>query len=136
MKKLLGIVVLGLFWSSFALAETWTCDNSRFGKAMYEVKDSEIILIFPNNDGRTFKITKDQRKYKISIFGEMSNKQTNFDYDIYMNHILNHSGYRFFQASFDPDEKGTVLSVNHDYFGTLITYIAPILSLKINQHYK
>ena len=34
---------------------------------------------------------------------------TKFDYDIYMNHILNHKGYRFFQASFDPDEKGTVL---------------------------
>ena len=32
-----------------------------------------------------------------------------FDHDIYMNHILNHKGYRFFQASFDPDEKGTVL---------------------------
>ncbi len=44
-----------------------------------------------------------------------------------MNHILNHSGYRFFQASFDPDEKGTVLSVNHDYFGTLITYIGYFL---------
>ncbi|MDA7716520.1 cytochrome c biogenesis protein CcsA [Flavobacteriaceae bacterium] len=50
-----------------------------------------------------------------------------FDYEIYMNHILNHSGYRFFQASFDPDEKGTVLSVNHDYFGTLITYIGYFL---------
>jgi cytochrome c-type biogenesis protein CcsB len=46
-----------------------------------------------------------------------------FDYDIYMNHILNHKGYRFFQASFDPDEKGTVLSVNHDFWGTWITYI-------------
>ena len=46
-----------------------------------------------------------------------------FDARIYMNHILDHKGYRFFQASFDPDEKGTVLSVNHDYWGTLITYI-------------
>ena len=46
-----------------------------------------------------------------------------FDYDIYMNHILNHKGYRFFQASFDPDEKGTVLSVNHDFWGTWITYV-------------
>uniref|UniRef100_UPI003569E954 cytochrome c biogenesis protein ResB n=1 Tax=Muriicola sp. TaxID=2020856 RepID=UPI003569E954 len=45
-----------------------------------------------------------------------------FDYDIYMNHVLDHKGYRFFQASFDPDEKGTVLSVNHDRPGTLITY--------------
>ena len=45
------------------------------------------------------------------------------DARIYMNHILDYGGYRFFQSSFDPDEKGTVLSVNHDFWGTLITYI-------------
>ena len=50
-----------------------------------------------------------------------------FDYDIYMNHILDHKGYRFFQASFDPDEKGTVLSVNHDFWGTWVTYVGYIL---------
>jgi len=44
------------------------------------------------------------------------------DARIYMNHILDHGGYRFFQSSFDPDEKGTVLSVNHDFWGTAITY--------------
>ena len=44
-------------------------------------------------------------------------------YKIYMNHVLNHGGYRFFQASFDPDRKGTVLSVNHDFWGTLISYL-------------
>lgn len=44
-------------------------------------------------------------------------------YTIFMNHVLDHAGYRFFQSSFDPDEKGTVLSVNHDYWGTNITYI-------------
>ena len=44
-------------------------------------------------------------------------------YQIYMNHVLNYKGYRFFQASFDPDRKGTVLSVNHDFWGTLISYI-------------
>ncbi|UJH91520.1 cytochrome c biogenesis protein CcsA [Antarcticibacterium sp. 1MA-6-2] len=44
-------------------------------------------------------------------------------YEIYMNHVLDKEGFRFFQASFDPDEKGTVLSVNHDYWGTWITYI-------------
>ena len=47
-------------------------------------------------------------------------KQT--PYKIYMNHVLNHKGYRFFQASFDPDRQGTVLSVNHDWWGTLISY--------------
>jgi len=46
-----------------------------------------------------------------------------FDADIYMNHVLDHKGYRFFQSSFDPDEKGTVLSVNHDFWGTSITYL-------------
>ena len=46
-----------------------------------------------------------------------------FDARIYMNNVLDYKGFRFFQSSFDPDEKGTVLSVNHDYWGTLITYI-------------
>ena len=48
-----------------------------------------------------------------------------FEYRIYMNHILDHKGYKFFQASYDlsgPVEQ-THLSVNHDYWGTLITYI-------------
>ncbi len=55
------------------------------------------------------------------------NDERSFDYDIYMNHVLDHKGYRFFQASFDPDEKGTVLSVNHDFWGTWITYIGYFL---------
>ena len=46
----------------------------------------------------------------------------NMPYRIYMNHILDHRNYRFFQSSYDPDEKGTVLSVNHDP-GTWPTYI-------------
>lgn len=46
-----------------------------------------------------------------------------FDYRIFMNHVLDYRGYRFFQASYDPDELGTHLSVNHDYWGTLLTYI-------------
>src|SRR5690606_14012628 len=46
-----------------------------------------------------------------------------FNYRIYMNHILDHGGYRFFQSGFDPDEKGTKLSVNHDFYGTWVTYI-------------
>lgn len=43
-------------------------------------------------------------------------------YRIYMNNILEHRGYRFFQSSYDQDEKGTVLSVNNDP-GTLPSYI-------------
>ena len=47
-------------------------------------------------------------------------------YRIYMNHILDHRAYRFFQSSYDPDERGTVLSVNHDP-GTWVTYIGYVL---------
>ncbi|RTZ05844.1 cytochrome c biogenesis protein CcsA [Flavobacterium sp. GSP6] len=45
-----------------------------------------------------------------------------FDARIYMNNVLDYKGYRFFQSGFDPDEKGTILSVNHDFWGTAITY--------------
>lgn len=48
---------------------------------------------------------------------------TKMDFRIFMNNILNYEGYRFFQSSFDKDEKGTYLSVNNDYWGTLISYI-------------
>ncbi|MDP2851499.1 MAG: cytochrome c biogenesis protein CcsA [Sulfuricurvum sp.] len=52
--------------------------------------------------------------------------QEKFDFRIYMNHILDYQGFRFFQSSFDQDELGTVLSVNRDP-GTLITYIGYLL---------
>lgn len=45
------------------------------------------------------------------------------DQRIYMNNILNYGGYRFFQSSFDQDELGTYLSVNHDWWGTWISYL-------------
>jgi len=41
---------------------------------------------------------------------------------VYMNNVLDVKGYRFYQASFDVDEKGTVLSVNKDVGGRWVTY--------------
>jgi cytochrome c-type biogenesis protein CcsB len=49
-----------------------------------------------------------------------------FPYHIYMNHVLGYRGYRFFQSSYDMDEQGSILSVNHDP-GTWPTYIGYIL---------
>jgi len=54
-------------------------------------------------------------------------ESSSFNFKIYMNHILDHDGYRFFQSSYDRDEKGTVLSVNHDFWGTWITYLGYFL---------
>ena len=45
------------------------------------------------------------------------------DYRIFMNNVLNYKGYRLFQSSYDKDELGTILSVNKDWWGTLISYI-------------
>lgn len=59
-------------------------------------------------------------KSKVTVIDE--NKE-HFDAEIFMNNVLDHQGYRFFQSGFDPDEGGTILSVNHDWWGTWITYI-------------
>ncbi|MES2485267.1 MAG: cytochrome c biogenesis protein ResB, partial [Bacteroidota bacterium] len=54
-------------------------------------------------------------------------KKEKFDYHIFMNHVLDYRSYRFFQSGFDPDEKGTKLSVSHDFWGTWISYIGYFL---------
>ena len=60
---------------------------------------------------------------------EISDKRENkvFKDSVFMNNVLDYDGHRFFQASYDPDEKGTYLSVNHDFWGTWITYIGYFL---------
>ncbi len=71
--------------------------------------------------------TNNPSSYESKVVLEDPKNNVNEDFRIYMNNILNYGGYRFFQSSYDKDEKGTYLSVNHDYWGTLITYIGYIL---------
>lgn len=54
---------------------------------------------------------------------------TEMPYRIYMNNILKYAGYRFFQSSYDPDENGTILSVNYDIPGTQVTYCGYLLMI-------
>jgi cytochrome c-type biogenesis protein CcsB len=94
-----------------------------FGSKIYElpfaIKLNDFIAKkYPGTE-------KSYSSYESKVTVQEANNS--FDADIYMNHILDHGGYRFFQASFSPDEKGTVLSVNHDYWGTMITYIGYFL---------
>lgn len=42
--------------------------------------------------------------------------------NISMNNVLDLNHYRLFQASYDRDEKGSILSVNKDFWGRNITY--------------
>lgn len=46
---------------------------------------------------------------------------------ISMNNVVDVKGYRLFQASYDQDELGTVLSVNYDKAGMVVSYIGYIL---------
>ena len=46
---------------------------------------------------------------------------------VFMNNVLDYKGYRFFQSSYDQDELGTVLSVNHDFWGTWISYLGYLM---------
>ena len=60
----------------------------------------------------------------VTIIDKQNHKT--FKYHIYMNHILVYRGYRFYQASYDMDAQGSILSVNHDP-GMYITYFGYIL---------
>ena len=42
--------------------------------------------------------------------------------EISMNHILRYKGYRFYQSSYDEDWRGSLLSVNYDTWGILLSY--------------
>ncbi|NOQ32294.1 MAG: protein NrfI [Helicobacteraceae bacterium] len=58
-----------------------------------------------------------------------------FKTEISMNNTLSYKGYKFFQTSYDEDEKGTKLSVNNDpgvevtYFGYALLFLSLILNL-------
>lgn len=94
-----------------------------FGSKVYELPFSMRLNDFIADKYPGTEKSYSAFKSKVTV---MDNGK-NTDADIYMNHILDYGGYRFFQSSFDPDEKGTVLSVNHDYWGTMITYIGYFL---------
>ncbi len=94
----------------------------RYGSKVYELP-FDVKL----NDFIAEKYPGTENSYKSFMSKITVKDERPFDYDIFMNHVLDHKGYRFFQASFMPDEKGTILSVNHDRWGTWITYIGYFL---------
>lgn len=49
------------------------------------------------------------------------------DQRIFMNHVMDYDGYRFFQSSYEPDLSGTRLSVNQDWWGTNISYVGYLM---------
>ena len=52
-------------------------------------------------------------------------KKNSFNFRIFMNHVLDYKGYRFYQSSYTitPEFEQSQLSVNHDFWGTWVTYL-------------
>ncbi|MEM8509380.1 MAG: cytochrome c biogenesis protein CcsA [Bacteroidota bacterium] len=94
----------------------------RYGSKIYELPFRVRL-----NDFIAEKYPGTETSYSAFMSKITVEDQRPFDYDIFMNHVLDHKGYRFFQASFMEDERGTILSVNHDVLGTWITYIGYFL---------
>ncbi len=68
----------------------------------------------------------------LSIMDPRNNYKS--DRHVFMNHVTDYDGYRFFQSAYDLDnpatpenEEATRLSVNHDAWGTNITYLGYLL---------
>ncbi len=98
----------------------------------YGSKNIELPFALKLNDfiAKKHPGTEDRRQPSYESFMskvEVVDGSDSYPFDIYMNHVLDHQGYRFFQSSFDPDEGGTILSVNNDWWGTWITYIGYFL---------
>ena len=119
-KKLLGSKGPSDFADKFTMGELNF--SLRYGSRIHELP-FQVKL----NDFIAEKYPGTETGYKSFMSKVTIEDERPFDYDIFMNHVLDHKGYRFFQSSFMPDERGTVLSVNHDQWGTWITYIGYFL---------
>ena len=101
-------------------------------KLPFSVKLNDIIAErYPGTDPSTYGIGFKSYESKVTVEDEKP-----FDARIYMNNVLDYKGYRFFQSQIkfstvskeqnsDPDI--TVLSVNHDFWGTWLSYIGYFL---------
>ncbi len=119
-KKLLGGKGTSNFSEQFKVGELDFMLS--YGSKVYELPFSIKL-----NDFIAEKYPGTEKGYASFMSKVTVQNERPYDYDIFMNNILDQSGYRFFQSSFHPDEKGTVLSVNHDQWGTRITYLGYFL---------
>ena len=87
---------------------------------------------YNKNLGFSVKLEKFQIKKYINSpisydsFVKIIDKNHSFKAHIFENHILKYKGFRFYQMSYDKDEKGTILLVRKDY-GMYVTYLGFLL---------
>lgn len=77
-----------------------------------------------------FKLTRypgSQSPSSYESFLRIHHQGKSFEQKVYMNNVLDFHGYRFYQASYDQDEQGSILSVNYDVPGRTLTYTGYIM---------
>ena len=105
-------------------AKEITVDNLNF-RMLYGSKFLEIPFEVKLNDFQLEKYPGSENAASYASEVTIIDPNETFDYRIFMNNILDYKGYKFFQASYDlsGDVEQTRLSVNHDFWGTFITYL-------------
>ncbi|MCH2033341.1 MAG: cytochrome c biogenesis protein CcsA [Tenacibaculum sp.] len=103
----------------------FSIDNLNF-RAWYGAKLLQTPFSVKLNDFQLEKYPGSESASSYASEVTVVDKEETFDYRIFMNHILDHKGYKFFQASYQNAGEAieqSHLSVNHDFWGTFITYI-------------
>ena len=100
-----------------------TVNNLNF-RMWYGAKVLEVPFNIKLNDFQLEKYPGSESAASYASEVTVIDGKENFDFKIFMNHILDHKGYKFFQSSYDlsGEKEQTHLSVNHDFWGTFITY--------------
>lgn len=105
-------------------AEEFTIDGLNF-RMWYGAKTLETPFSVKLNDFQLEKYPGSESAASYASEVTVIDGKEKFDYRIFMNHILDHKGYKLFQSSYDlsGEREQTHLSVNHDWWGTFITYL-------------
>ncbi|WGF91374.1 cytochrome c biogenesis protein [Aequorivita marisscotiae] len=92
--------------------------GSKILKTEFELRCDDFLLErYPGSNNPS------SYESKITVIDKGSENQ----HHVFMNNVMDYRGYRFFQASYFPDESGTILSVNADWWGTRVTYFGYFL---------
>ncbi len=104
--------------------KTFSIDNLNF-RMWYGAKILETPFSVKLNDFQLENYPGSESAASFASEVTVIDGKEKFDYRIFMNNILDHKGYKFFQSSYDlsGETEETHLSVNHDFWGTFITYL-------------
>ena len=93
-----------------------------------ETSNQIAVRTSDNTTFHTLPFSVELKKFTLTRYpGSASPSSYESEVIVHVDNVLDVKGYRFFQASYDQDEHGTILSVNRDVAGRNITYTGYLL---------